>query len=91
VLQPGERCKPEEIRIRFGGSSCLAGDFVGDYAITKPLVVKDRVVFEDMMHYTMVKTTMFNGLDLPDIVVWRDGKFQVIKRFSYEDYTSRLS
>jgi carboxynorspermidine decarboxylase len=91
ILHTGESCHADEIRIRFGGSSCLAGDTVGDYAVKKPFRVKDRVLFEDMMHYTMVKTTMFNGLALPDIGIWRDETYQVIKTFSYEDYKQRLS
>jgi carboxynorspermidine decarboxylase len=91
ILHTGESCHADEIRIRFGGSSCLAGDTVGDYAVKKPFRVKDRVLFEDMMHYTMVKTTLFNGLALPDIGIWRDETYQVIKTFSYEDYKQRLS
>jgi len=77
---------------RMGGSSCLAGDFVGDYRFAQPLSIGDRIVFEDMMHYTMVKTNMFNGIGLPDIGIWtEDGTYQLIRSFSYDDYKGRLS
>lgn len=78
-------------RFRLGGSSCLAGDWVGDYTFPNMPKIGDRLVFEDMMHYTMVKTTMFNGVALPDIGIFRDTRYEVVKRFSYEDYKGRLS
>lgn len=77
---------------RMGGLSCLAGDFAGDYGFEKPLKTGDRLFFEDMMHYTMVKTTMFNGINLPHIGIWKkDGYFEHVKSFGYEDYKTRLS
>lgn len=76
---------------RMGGSSCLSGDYMGDYAFDQPLAVGDRLIFEDMMHYTMVKTTMFNGVVHPSIgLLKEDGTFQLWRQFSYEDYRSRL-
>src|SRR5690606_18026486 len=63
--EPGE--KPYTYRL--GGLTCLAGDVIGDYSFDRPLQVGDRVVFEDMAHYTMVKNTMFNGVRLPSIVL----------------------
>ncbi|MEC4812532.1 MAG: carboxynorspermidine decarboxylase [Scytonema sp. PMC 1069.18] len=76
---------------RMGGSSCLAGDFLGDYAFDDDLSVGDRMIFEDMMHYTMVKTTMFNGVVHPSIgILKKDGTFEIWRRFSYEDYRARL-
>jgi carboxynorspermidine decarboxylase len=76
---------------RMGGSSCLAGDFLGDYAFDRELVIGDRVIFEDMMHYTMVKTSMFNGVVHPSIGrIDKDGNFKLWREFSYEDYRSRL-
>jgi len=78
-------------RFRLGGSSCLAGDWVGSYLSPTIPKVGDRLVFEDMMHYTMVKTTMFNGIAHPDIGIVRDGSYEVVKQFSYEDYKGRLS
>ena len=82
----------DEPRWRMGGTSCLAGDYFGDWAFDRELRVGDRIVFEDMIHYTMVKTTMFNGVEHPSIViVRRDGRTDVIRRFGYEDYKSRMS
>ncbi|MCF7944446.1 MAG: carboxynorspermidine decarboxylase [Spirochaetia bacterium] len=77
---------------RLGGSSCLAGDFTGPYRFNEAPSPGDRIIFEDMMHYTMVKTTMFNGIGLPDIGIWRsNGTYEIIRSFGYEDYKQRLS
>jgi carboxynorspermidine decarboxylase len=78
---------------RLGGLSCLAGDVAGDYSFDAPLEVGQRLVFLDMAHYTMVKTTMFNGVPLPDIVLWdsQSREPKVVRRFGYEDYRGRLS
>ncbi len=77
---------------RLGGCSCLAGDFMECYDFGRELKVGDRVVFEDMIHYTMVKTTMFNGVHHPDIAIWRrNGQLDVVRRFDYSDYSGRLS
>lgn len=84
---PGE--KPFEYRL--GGDTCLAGDVVGDYSFDKPLEIGDKVVFFDMIHYTMVKTTFFNGVKHPDIGIWTpDGQFQSVRRFTYEQYKEML-
>lgn len=81
-----------EERWRMGGNSCLAGDFVGDWAFDTPPSVGDRVVFEDMIHYTMVKTTMFNGVAHPSIAILRsDSTVQTVRSFGYEDYKGRMS
>lgn len=83
---------PGEAKWRMGGTSCLAGDFYGDWAFDHELQVGERIVFEDMIHYTMVKTTMFNGVQHPSIVIARrDGSLQVVRRFGYEDYKNRMS
>ena len=77
---------------RMGGASCLAGDVVGNYAFDAALEVGQRLVFEDMMHYTMVKTNTFNGVALPAIGIWHeDNRFELVAEFGYEDYRSRLS
>ncbi|MEA5617977.1 carboxynorspermidine decarboxylase [Cronbergia sp. UHCC 0137] len=74
-----------------GGSSCLAGDFIGNYAFTEDLSIGDRLIFEDMMHYTMVKTSMFNGVVHPAIgMIKKDGTFVLWRKFSYQDYCARL-
>jgi carboxynorspermidine decarboxylase len=77
---------------RVGGNSCLSGDFMGDWAFEKELQPGDRLIFWDMIHYTMVKTTTFNGVHHPSIgIVTKDGKFKLLKEFGYEDYKNRLS
>jgi carboxynorspermidine decarboxylase len=77
---------------RIGGNSCLSGDVMGDWYFEKELLPGDKVVFLDMIHYTMVKTTTFNGVHHPSIGIWkRDGKFRLIREFGYEDYKNRLS
>ncbi len=78
---------------RLGGLTCLAGDVIGDYSFAEPLKVGDRLVFDDMIHYTMVKNTTFNGVRLPSIAVAHpeDGTIEMVRRFGYEDYKSRLS
>lgn len=79
------------ISYRLGGNSCLSGDFVGDWSFSKPLVTGDRLTLEDMNHYTTVKTTMFNGLQHPDIVYARsNGDIEYLRRFTYEDYRNRM-
>lgn len=86
--------KPKEKHhtYRLGGNTCLAGDIIGDYSFDKPLKAGDKIILEDMIHYTMVKTTTFNGINLPSIAIKRkDGRFDLIKNFGYEDYKSRLS
>ena len=81
-----------EKRWRMGGNSCLAGDYFGDWAFDVEPKVGDRVVFEDMIHYTMVKTTMFNGVAHPSIAIAEpDGSVRVVKRFGYEDFRNRMS
>ncbi len=77
---------------RIGGNSCLSGDVMGDWSFDKELAPGDRIVFLDMIHYTMVKTTTFNGVRHPSIGIWTlDGKFRLIKEFGYGDYKNRLS
>lgn len=77
---------------RFAGNTCLAGDVIGDYSFDAPLKIGDRVIFEDMIHYTMVKNNTFNGVKLPSIgILKEDGSFKLVKSFGYEDYKMRLS
>lgn len=76
---------------RLGGNSCLSGDYVGDWSFDAPLKAGDRLTLEDMNHYTTVKTTMFNGLQHPDIVLARsNGDIEYLRRFTYEDYRNRM-
>lgn len=77
---------------RLGGNTCLAGDIIGDYSFDKPLKVGDKIILEDMIHYTMVKTTTFNGIKLPSIVIKvSDDCYQIVNNFGYNEYISRLS
>lgn len=78
---------------RLGGMTCLAGDVIGDYSFPEPLHPGQRLMFDDMAHYTMVKTTTFNGINLPSIALWdsRSDELKVIREFGYEDFKTRLS
>ena len=76
---------------RLAGPTCLAGDVIGDYSFAQPLKCGDRLEFQDMAIYTMVKTNTFNGMRLPDIVLERgDGTCEIVKTFGYEDFKARL-
>ena len=86
--------KPGEKRYtyRLAGPTCLAGDVIGDYSFDAPLHSGDRLEFQDMAIYTMVKNNTFNGMKLPDLVLEKeDGRCQMIRRFGYEDFKERLS
>jgi len=87
--EPGEK----KYSYRLGGMTCLAGDIIGDYSFDQPLKRGDKLIFTDMAHYSMVKTTTFNGVRLPSIYLYdsRTGEQQLQKRFEYQDYRSRLS
>lgn len=76
---------------RLGGNSCLAGDVVGDYSFDTPLSIGDKLVFTDMAHYTMVKTTTFNGVRLPSILLTGGDECHLVKEFGYDDFKQRLS
>ena len=77
---------------RLGGNSCLAGDVIGEYSFGHELKPGDRVIFEDMIHYTMVKTSFFNGVEHPSIGILRsNGEFELVRKFGYEDFKARLS
>lgn len=87
--EPGSRALPYTYRL--AGPTCLAGDVIGDYAFDHPLVYKERLEFQDMGIYTMVKNNTFNGMRLPDIALEReDGTCEIIRTFGYEDFKSRL-
>jgi len=74
------------------GPSCLAGDVVGDYSFDNPLKQEDKLVFTDMALYSIVKSTTFNGINLPDIAMIHDGgKVEIVKKFDYKDYRNRQS
>ena len=76
---------------RLGGNSCLSGDYMGSWKFEAPLKAGDAVIFEDMIHYTTVKTTMFNGIQHPALVLHTlDGKYEMLRQFTYEDYRDRM-
>ena len=73
------------------GNTCLAGDVIGDYSFDEPLKVGDQIIFEDMIHYTMVKTTFFNGVRHPDIGIWtKENQFKLVRHFTYEQFRDKL-
>ena len=76
---------------RLGGNSCLSGDFMGYWRFPAPLAIGDTVIFEDMIHYTTVKTNMFNGIHHPSLVLeHKDGTRELLREYSYEDYRDRM-
>jgi carboxynorspermidine decarboxylase len=82
---------PDKPAYRIGGCSCLSGDYMGDWSFKSPLKTGDRLIFEDMIHYTIVKTTMFNGIPHPSIAVWTAAdELKILRTFSYEDYRDRM-
>ena len=75
---------------RLGGPTCLAGDIMGDYSFDAPLKIGDKLIFEDMIHYTIDKNTTFNGVKLPDLaVLHKDGRYEVTSHFGYDEYQRR--
>ncbi|SMC10007.1 carboxynorspermidine decarboxylase [Nitratiruptor tergarcus] len=86
--EPGKK----KYTYRLGGNSCLAGDIIGDYSFDAPLQIGQKIIFEDMIHYTFVKNTTFNGIRLPSLAILRkNNQLDIIKRFDYCDYKHRLS
>lgn len=83
------RATPHTYRI--GGNSCLSGDYMGLWQFDHELQIGETLIFEDMIHYTTVKTTMFNGIGHPSIgMLHEDGTFELFRRFTYEDYRDRM-
>jgi carboxynorspermidine decarboxylase len=92
VVRDGGEAGSRPYTYRLTGPTCLAGDIIGDYAFDRPLQLGDQVIFEDMIHYTMVKTTQFNGVLHPAIAIRREqGNIEIIRTFNYRDYECRLS
>ncbi len=86
------KAQEKKYTYRLAGNTCLAGDIMGDYSFDKPLKVGDKILFEDQIHYTMVKSTTFNGVKHPSIAIWtKDNELKVVREFGYEDFKSRLS
>jgi carboxynorspermidine decarboxylase len=92
IIGAGEPTGKSKHLYRLGGGSCLAGDFMEAYDFGRELKIGEQIIFLDMIHYTMVKTTMFNGVNHPAIVIWtEDDKLKVVREFCYDDFKSRLS
>ncbi|HMN89977.1 MAG TPA: carboxynorspermidine decarboxylase [Saprospiraceae bacterium] len=84
--------QPDKPAYRIGGVSCLAGDYMSEYSFEHAPKIGDRIIFEDMIHYTMVKTSTFNGVRHPAICIWHeDDTLEIVRKFGYEDYKNRLS
>jgi carboxynorspermidine decarboxylase len=76
---------------RLGGNSCLSGDFMGSWLFDHELEIGEEVIFEDMIHYTTVKTNTFNGVTHPSIaMLHEDGTLEILRRYGYEDYRNRM-
>lgn len=90
VVAPPDSTKGDWFHYRLAGPTCLAGDVIGDYYFDHPLSIGEKLIFEDMAIYSMVKTNTFNGMNLPDIVYHSDDKFEVVKTFGYEDFKKRI-
>lgn len=82
---------PGKPTFRIGGNSCLSGDYMGEWSFDKPLEIGDKLIFEDMIHYTIVKTSMFNGISHPSIALWnQENQLVIYRTFGYEDYKNRM-
>lgn len=91
ILPEGEAAGEKEYVYRLGGCSCLSGDFMGDWQFDHELRVGENIIFEDMLHYTTVKTNMFNGVSHPSIALLRQGgDLQVLREYTYDDYKHRM-
>ncbi|MFV0591381.1 MAG: carboxynorspermidine decarboxylase [Draconibacterium sp.] len=92
IIGAGEPTNDSRHLYRLGGGSCLAGDFMEIYDFDRELKIGEQLVFLDMIHYTMVKTTMFNGVNHPAIGIWtKNDELKIVREFSYNDFKSRLS
>lgn len=77
-------------RYRLGGLSCLSGDYLEEYGFDEKIKIGDRIVFGDMIHYTTVKSNMFNGVAHPSLLQWDGSQFQLLRSYNYEDYKKRM-
>jgi len=92
VVRGAEIGETTSYSYRLGGNSCLSGDYMGMWSFSKPLEIGDCIIFEDMIHYTMVKTNMFNGIQHPSIALAKStGELEIFRAFHYEDYRDRMS
>lgn len=91
-LRGGYEPSEKQYTYRLSSATCLAGDVIGDYSFEREICVGDRLIFDDMAIYSMVKNNTFNGMPLPAIAILReDGEVEIVKKFGYEDFKRRLS
>ena len=91
-LRGGYEPSEKQYTYRLSSDTCLAGDVIGDYSFEREICVGDRLIFDDMAIYSMVKNNTFNGMPLPAIAILReDGEVEIVKKFGYEDFKRRLS
>jgi len=91
-IRNGDIAYKREFTYKLSGNTCLAGDIIGDYSFDKELKIGDKIILEDMIHYTMVKTTTFNGINLPSIAIKRkNADYIIIRNYDYQSYKDRLS
>ena len=89
--ESSENSEYADYRYRLGGNSCLSGDFMGSWQFDHELQIGEEVIFEDMIHYTTVKTNTFNGISHPSIgMLHENGELEILRRFTYEDYRNRM-
>src|SRR5262249_16832650 len=85
--EPGEKAHTCVL----AGKTCMTGDVIGEYTFDAPLKIGDRIILTDMLQYTMVKNTTFNGMPPPDIAILRkDGRYEVMQTYGYEDFRRKL-
>ena len=91
VEESSDYPESSDYRYRLGGNSCLSGDFMGSWQFGHELAIGEEVIFEDMIHYTTVKTNTFNGVSHPSLaMLHEDGTLEILRRFGYEDYRNRM-
>ena len=89
-LSPQDEFATAQNIYRLGCPSCLAGDIIGDYIFEKPLAIGDKIIIKDMIHYTIVKNNLFNGIPLPSLAsLKKNGKLKIVRKFDYNDYKKR--
>ncbi len=90
-VRGASKANKKKYTYRLAGNTCLAGDIMGDYSFDQPLKIGDNIIFEDQMHYSIVKNTTFNGIKLPNLGILRkNGKLEIVKEFGYEEYERRV-